>query len=65
MVIRNVPDYALMVGNPARQTGWMSEAGGKLLFIDHHYAQCTVTGEKYVLEGGVVTKFSGPSPMLA
>ncbi len=65
VVIRNVPDYALMVGNPARQTGWMSEAGGKLLFIDYHYAQCPVTGEKYNLEGGVVTKFSGPSPMLA
>ena len=64
VVIRNVPDYALVVGNPARQTGWMSEAGGKLLFIDHHYAQCPVTGEKYVLEGGEVTKFSGPSPMI-
>lgn len=64
VVIRNVPDYALVVGNPARQTGWMSEAGGKLLFMDHHYAQCPVTGEKYVLEGGEVTKFSGPSPMI-
>ncbi len=65
VVIRNVPDYALMVGNPARQSGWMSEAGEKLLFPDGHYAQCPLTGEKYMLEGGVVTKFSGPSPMLA
>ncbi len=65
VVIRNVPDYALMVGNPARQTGWMSEAGEKLLFLDGHYAQCPLTGEKYVLESGEVRKFSGPSPMLA
>lgn len=64
VVIRNVPDFALMVGNPAHQTGWMSEAGEKLLFIDGHYAQCPLTGEKYILEGGEVHKFSGPSPMI-
>lgn len=64
VVIRNVPDYALMVGNPARQVGWMSEAGEKLLFLDNYYAQCPLTGEKYLLEGGVVRKISGPSPFI-
>ena len=65
VVTRDVPDYALVVGNPAHQTGWMSEAGGKLLFIDSRYAQCPVNGEKYLLEGGIVRKVSGPSTLIA
>jgi UDP-2-acetamido-3-amino-2,3-dideoxy-glucuronate N-acetyltransferase len=65
VVTHNVPDYALVVGNPAHQTGWMSEAGEKLLFIDNRYAQCPLTGEKYVIENGVVRKISGPSPFIA
>jgi len=64
VVTHNVPDYALVVGNPAHQTGWMSEAGEKLLFIDSRYAQCPLTGEKYVVEGGVVRKISGPSAFI-
>lgn len=64
VVIRDVPDYALMVGNPARQTGWMSEAGEKLLFLDGRYAQCPLTGEKYVIDNGCVIKISGPSPFI-
>jgi len=59
VVTRDVPDYALVVGNPAHQTGWMSEAGEKLVFIESRYAQCPVTGEKYLLEGGKVRKVSG------
>ena len=65
VVTHNVPDYALVVGNPAHQTGWMSEAGEKLLFIDSRYAQCPLTGEQYVIENGVVRKISGPSPFIA
>jgi len=65
VVTRDVPDYALVMGNPAHQTGWMSEAGEKLLFIDSRYAQCPLTGEKYVIENGVVRKISGPGPFLA
>lgn len=64
VVIHDVPDYALMVGTPARQTGWMSEAGEKLLFFDSRYAQCPLTGEKYVIENGNVMKISGPSPFI-
>jgi len=64
VVTHNVPDYALFVGNPAHQTGWMSEAGEKLLFIDSRYAQCPMTGEKYLVENGVVRKVSGPSAFI-
>lgn len=56
VVTRDIPDYALVVGNPARQTGWMSEAGYKLRFGADGTAVCPGTGEKYRLEGGRVTK---------
>lgn len=56
VVIRNVPDYALMVGNPARQTGWMSEYGYKLEFDAAGIAQCPESGERYHLVDNKVTK---------
>lgn len=56
VVTKNVPDYALMVGNPAKQTGWMSEAGGKLLFGLGHKAVCPVSGESYLLQNKTVIK---------
>ncbi len=65
VVTHPVPDYALVVGNPAHQTGWMSEAGEKLLFIDSRYAQCPLTGEKYMIENGIVRKISGQSHFIA
>tara|TARA_Y100001980_G_C14365368_1_gene171983 strand:+ start:58 stop:636 length:579 start_codon:yes stop_codon:yes gene_type:complete len=43
-VVKDVPDYALMVGNPARQIGWMSEFGGKL----NEDLVCSLTGKKYI-----------------
>lgn len=55
VVTKAVPDYALVVGNPARQTGWMSEYGHRLHFIDGK-ATCPESGEAYVLEDGVVRK---------
>ena len=64
VVTRDVPDHALVVGNPAHQVGWMSEAGEKLVFTESRYAQCAATGEKYVLEGGKVRKVSGSSGVL-
>lgn len=48
VVNRDVPDYALMVGVPARQIGWMSRFGEQLKFIDD-VAKCEKTGEKYLL----------------
>ncbi|MDP3463655.1 MAG: acyltransferase [Bacteroidales bacterium] len=55
VVTKTVPDYALVVGNPARQTGWMSEFGQRLHFVDGK-AICPESGEKYVLEEGNVKK---------
>jgi UDP-2-acetamido-3-amino-2,3-dideoxy-glucuronate N-acetyltransferase len=56
VVTRNVPDYALVVGNPARQTGWMSEYGYKLNFDSEKRAVCPESGERYRLENGAVEK---------
>lgn len=56
VVTKDVKPYALVVGNPARQTGWMSEYGHKLHFDDEGYAVCPESGEKYRLENGNVSK---------
>ncbi len=56
VVTRNVPDYALVIGNPARQTGWMSEYGHKLDFDSKGEALCPESGEKYLLQDGKVRK---------
>jgi UDP-2-acetamido-3-amino-2,3-dideoxy-glucuronate N-acetyltransferase len=58
VVTKNVPAYALIVGNPGRQTGWMSEQGQKLQFDINNNAICTESGQKYVLDNGVVKKTS-------
>lgn len=56
VVTRNVPAYALVVGNPARQTGWMSEYGHKLKFNSDGLAVCPESKIKYKLDKGFVTK---------
>jgi len=56
VVTRNIPDYALVVGNPARQTGWMSEYGHKLKFGPQGIAVCPESQETYKLENGKVLK---------
>jgi UDP-2-acetamido-3-amino-2,3-dideoxy-glucuronate N-acetyltransferase len=56
VVTKDVPDYALMVGNPASQIGWMSEYGHKLSFDVLGNATCPESGDQYVLGDGVVTK---------
>lgn len=56
VVTRDVPDYALIVGNPARQIGWMSTHGERLYFDDHGNAVCAGSGERYRLEEGQVVK---------
>lgn len=56
VVTKNIPDYALVVGNPARQTGWMSEYGHKLKFNTEGLAICPESLEKYRLENGKVSK---------
>jgi UDP-2-acetamido-3-amino-2,3-dideoxy-glucuronate N-acetyltransferase len=56
VVTKNVPDYALVIGNPAKQTGWMSEYGHKLNFDKKGEAVCLESGEKYLLNEGKVKK---------
>lgn len=55
VVTKEVPAFALVIGNPARQAGWMSEFGHRLRF-DEGEAVCLESGEKYVLENGKVSK---------
>jgi len=56
VVTKSVADYALVMGNPARQTGWMSEYGHKLLFNKEGSAICPESKNVYQLLNGVVTK---------
>jgi len=56
VVTKTVPAYALVVGNPARQMGWMSEFGRKLVFDTAGVAICSESNEKYKLENNQVTK---------
>lgn len=55
VVTKEVKPYALVVGNPARQIGWMSEFGHRLTFEDQ-IAICPESGETYQLKNGQVTK---------
>jgi UDP-2-acetamido-3-amino-2,3-dideoxy-glucuronate N-acetyltransferase len=56
VVTKDIKPYALVVGNPARQTGWMSEYGHKLEFDDNGFAVCPESGEKYRIQDGNVLK---------
>jgi UDP-2-acetamido-3-amino-2,3-dideoxy-glucuronate N-acetyltransferase len=56
VVTKEVKPYALVVGNPAKQTGWMSEYGHKLQFDDNGFAICPESGEKYKIQDGNVVK---------
>lgn len=56
VVTKNVPDYALLVGNPAKQIGWMSEYGHKLLFNSDGIAICEESQQEYKLDNNIVTR---------
>lgn len=56
VVTKDVKPFALVVGNPARQTGWMSEYGHKLTFDNAGFASCPESGERYKIEDGKVSK---------
>ncbi len=58
VVTKSVPPYALVVGNPARKIGWMSEYGHKLQFGENNKAICPESGDNYILKGGKVSKLS-------
>ncbi len=56
VVTKDIPDYALVVGNPAKIIGWYSEAGKKLDFKNGNEDYCEKSGKKYKMENGTVTE---------
>lgn len=56
VVTKNVEDYALVIGNPARHAGWMSEYGQRLKFDERGIAKCQESGEFYKFEQNKVIK---------
>jgi UDP-2-acetamido-3-amino-2,3-dideoxy-glucuronate N-acetyltransferase len=56
VVTKNVKPYSLVVGNPARHAGWMSEYGHRLHFDEKGFATCPESGTKYQLKDGQVKK---------
>ncbi|MBL7928521.1 MAG: N-acetyltransferase [Bacteroidia bacterium] len=58
VVTKDVPAFALVIGNPARQTGWMSEYGHKLKFDNEGIAVCPESGQKYQLTNNQVTRIA-------
>ena len=52
VVTKEVLPYALVVGNPGRQIGWMSKYGHRLTLNEDHQATCPESGEQYVLQEG-------------
>ncbi len=59
VVTKTVAPYAMVVGNPARQAGWMSERGHRLAFDNNGRAVCPESGDTYVLSNGSVKKITG------
>lgn len=56
VVTKNVPPYALVMGNPSRQVGWMSEYGHRLKFDANGIAICPESKQEYKLEGNKVRR---------
>lgn len=56
VVTKNVPAFALVVGNPARQIGWVGEYGHRLNFDTNGKAVCEESGQEYKLENGIVSR---------
>lgn len=59
VVTKEVPDYALLVGNPAKQIGWVSEHGHRLKFDNNNNATCPESGNKYCLKNNKVSLENG------
>ncbi len=57
VITKEVPDYALIVGNPGKQIGWVSEYGHRLNF-ENNVAVCKESEQEYKLENGVVTRIN-------
>ena len=58
VITRDVAPYALVVGNPAKQIGWVSEYGNRLEFGESGKATCDESGQEYLLENESVRRLS-------
>lgn len=58
VVTKAVKPYALVVGNPAKQTGWVSEYGHRLQFNHQGIAECPETKQQYLFENDTVRRIS-------
>lgn len=56
VVVTNVPDFAMYIGNPARQRGWVGRGGTQLCFDERGRALCPDTGFAYCLRDGLVSE---------
>ena len=56
VITKDVPDFALLVGNPAKQIGWVSEYGHRLKFDSDGLASCTESNQKYQFENSLVRR---------
>lgn len=56
VVTKHIPNFALVVGNPARQIGWVGEYGHRLKFNEEGIAVCPESKQHYLLKDGVVTR---------
>ena len=56
VVTKDVPPYALVVGNPSQQIGWVSEYGHRLVFDEKQTAVCPESGQRYVLQDNQVKR---------
>ncbi len=56
VVTKSAPAYSLIVGNPGRQVGWMSEYGCKLKFDAMNKAVCSESGQEYLLQNNTITR---------
>ncbi len=56
VITKNVKDYALLVGNPAKQIGWVSEYGHRLKFDIDNKALCSESGQEYILVNNEVKR---------
>jgi UDP-2-acetamido-3-amino-2,3-dideoxy-glucuronate N-acetyltransferase len=58
VITKAVPAFALIVGNPGRQIGWMSEYGHRLHFDENNLAICKESGQRYLLDNSGVKRIS-------
>ena len=59
VVVKDIPEYALVVGNPSKQIGWVSAYGHRLHFDENGVAVCQESGVRYSFNAGIVTQVIG------